>query len=263
MTLAASAAAQTGAESPPSTLTLDRMDSATRIGIQVGFDKLDRTSISDGFVMRYEPHAQLVLPGHGGGVYGHLPVAHVFDFRGKDTTGVGNLEIGGFLLPLNASELILRFGLILPSGSDSGTDVYANYLAAFERLTDLLLAGANYTVLRLSASTVQEVGIAFFRGDLGFDLALDKPRNGRDVFLRANAAAGLRLPGVDLSAELINIGFLDSSGSAARRFNHTGALAARTQGVDQVYVGMVFPLDEDNFRGEMWIFSLGYQHVMN
>ena len=110
---------------------------------------------------------------------------------------MGNFDVGGFFLPYSRSTLVLRAGLALPSASDSLIDVAANADAAFERLTDLLLIAPKYTTLRLSASTVQEGGGgAFFRGDFGFDLAIDKPSGGNGgVFLRANAAAGVHLTG--------------------------------------------------------------------
>jgi hypothetical protein len=47
----------------------------------------------------------------------------------------------------------------------------------------------------------------------------------------------------------------------SRKFLHTFAFGFRTRGPNQIYGGMVFPLDEGP-RGEIWILSLGYQHVM-
>jgi hypothetical protein len=44
------------------------LDSASRAGIQVGFDKLDRIKLSDGFVMRFEPYGQYVLPNRAFGI---------------------------------------------------------------------------------------------------------------------------------------------------------------------------------------------------
>ncbi len=238
------------------------MDAATRVGIQVGLDKIDRVSLSDGFVMRFEPYGQYVLPNKMVGFYGHVPVAHVFDSNGSDATGMGNIGLGAFALPLHNSELILRAGLLLPSAPGSGDGVLTNILSAYERMTDFLMVAPNYTTFRLSVSTVQENDVAFFRGDLGFDLAIDKPSTGRGVFVRGNLAIGAHAPGVDLSAELVNIGYLDGSGSLSQRFMHTAAVALHTRGADQFFAGMVFPLD-DSIRGEIWIVSLGYQYSTN
>jgi hypothetical protein len=248
----------------PSTITLDRMDATTRVGMQVGFDKIDEVSLSDGFAMRFEPYGQYVFPGKTVGLYGQWPISHLFVSDGPDATGTGNLEAGAFFLPTHSSDLILRTGLAFDAASTSSRERAANSLAVFERMTDLLLIAPNYTTFRVSASTLQQSGLAFFRGDLGLDLALDKPSAGRAVYLRANLAAGLRLPTVDLAMELVNIGVLDGSvpGGISNRFFHTLALGFHTRGTDQFRAGMVFPLD-DGARGEIWILSLGYQHAVD
>lgn len=249
-------------DEPPSTLTLDRMDSATRVGVQIGFDKLDSASLSDVFVMRFNPYGQYVLPNHMVGIYGQLPVAHVFNFNGADATGMGNLDLGAFLLPFHTSELILRAGVALGTATDSRDGRIANYDSAFERLTDFMLVAPNYTTLRLSASTVQQSGMAFLRIDGGLELALDKPSTGNSTFVRGNIAGGLRTAAVDLSVELVTTGTLDGNGDVSSRFVHTLSAGFRSQGPDQVYGGFVLPLDE-GIRGEIWIITFGYQHVMN
>jgi hypothetical protein len=253
-------------EAPPGTLTLDRMDESARFGIQAGFDKIDDVKLSDGFVMRYELYGQYVLPNRLLGVYAQVPFAHLFDFNGDDHTALSNIDFGGFFLPTHRSDLIVRVGLALPTASESSARRAVNLLAAFERLTDLLLAAPNYTSLRLSVSTLQERGVAFFRGDLGFDLVVDKPANDRgpSVYLRANLAAGARLGPVDLAAEFVNLGGLDGtvSGGIDNRFFHTLGVGLSTRGTDQFRIGTVFPLDK-GFRGEIWIVSLGYQHTLN
>jgi hypothetical protein len=257
------AAAQGRPDAPPSTITLDRMDESARLGLQVGFDKLDRVKLGDGFAMRYEGYAQYVLPSGMVGLYGQLALSHLFNLNGDDATGLSNLDIGAFFLPYGRSNFILRTGLILPTGADSGNSLGANVLTGFERQTDFLLIAPSYTTLRLAVSTVQESGTAFFRGDFGFDLVIDKPAGGgSNVYLRANLAAGVRLPSVDLAVELVNVGVIDGDvqGGIENRFVHTLALGLRTRGTDQFHLGTVFPLD-DNARGEIWILSLGYQHV--
>jgi hypothetical protein len=250
-----SAAAQAG-DDPPGTLTLDRMDSASRLGIQVGFDTIDD---ADGSIMRFNPYGQFLFPNRLVGVYGQLPISHLFYSEGADTTAMGNFDAGAFFLPLRDSSLILRVGLALPTASDSFRDYAVNAISSLERISDFALVLPECTYLRLSGSTVQQSGMAFLRLDLGLDLAIDKPRGADASFLRANLAGGLRLGTVDMSLELASTGNLDSRGSASERFLHTLALAFRTQGPDQFYGGMVLPLDED-LRGEIWIFSVGYQH---
>jgi hypothetical protein len=262
LAFAVPAAAQTSEDPPPSTLTLDRMDSATRLGIQVGFDKIDQISLSDAFAMRFEPYGQYVLPNRLIGIYGMLPIAHTFVSDGPDATGTGNLEVGAFFLPYHNSQLIVRAGLALPTASSSGNELVTNIFSVYERMTDFILVAPETTVLRLSISTLQESGMAFFRGDVGLELAIDKPSGDDAFYMHANLAAGIRLAPIDLSVELVNIADLDGSGSVSDRLLHTLALGLRTRGTDQFYAGTVFPLDDD-LRGEIWIFSLGYQHAMN
>jgi hypothetical protein len=258
--VAAGQASAQANDPPPATLTLDRMDGASRFGIQVGFDKLDQVDIDDGFFMRFEPHVQYVVPGRGAGFYAQVPITHVFVSSGTDTTAMGNLDVGGFFLPLGGPAAILRAGLVLPTAPASGDGMFANMITAYERMTDLMDVAPNYTALRLSASTLQSADALFFRGDVGIDFAVDKPTGARGTFLRANAAVGARAPGVDFSLELVNLGYLDGGGSYSRRFRHNLAFALRSRGANQVYAGMVFPLDGDA-RGEIWIMSAGYQFV--
>jgi len=261
------ARAQTG-EPPPGTFTLDRMDESSRFGVQASFEKIDNVDLSDGFVMRYELYGQYVLPSHLIGFYGQLPFAHLFDFdgAGTDYNALANLDVGAFVLPTHRSDLILRLGLALPTASENSARALTNVVASYERITDLLLAIPNYTTLRLSASTLQETGIAFFRADLGLDVVVDRPSNrtGASAFLRANVAAGVRLAALDLTAELVNLGALNGpdAGGITNRFVHTLAFGLSTRGTDQFHVGTVFPLDK-SVRGDIWILSVGYQHAMN
>ena len=59
----------------------------------------------------------------------------------------------------------------------------------------------------------------------------------------------------------MNWGDVDGSGSLSRRFFHTLSASLRTRGPNQFHIGSVFPLD-DQFRGEVWILSLGYQRAL-
>ena len=131
----------------PGFMTLDRMDVHTRLGLQVGFFKLDDTSVSDGFIMRFNPYAQYVFPSRQAGIYAQLPIAHAFIFEGdgEDATGWGNLELGGFYMPWRNNDLILRAGLVAATGSDEDNfeGILTNAVATYERLTDLILIVPN------------------------------------------------------------------------------------------------------------------------
>jgi len=79
------AAPATPGEAAPTFLTLDRLDGTTRVGLQMGWDKIDRVKLSDGFVTRYEPYGQYVFPNQAVGIYGQIPIAHLFNFNGSDS----------------------------------------------------------------------------------------------------------------------------------------------------------------------------------
>jgi hypothetical protein len=149
-------------------------------------DKLDGADLSDAFIMRFNPYGQYVLPNRLVGIYGQVPIAHAF-VTGEDTTAIGNVEFGAFLLPFHTSELILRGGFALGTAPDSGRGAFVNYTSAYERLTDFMLVAPQYTTLRLSGSTVQQSGMAFLRIDGGLDLALDKPRGGEGLNQRVDS----------------------------------------------------------------------------
>jgi len=256
---------------PPAFMTLDRADAFTRLGLQIAFATGDSVSLSDAFFMRFNPYGQYLFPGKTMGVYAQLPISHVFDFNGSDATGVGNLEMGGIFLPMHSNDLILRAGLAVATSSDEGNfgGVVANAGSLYERLTDFVLLVPHFTTARLSASTVQQVGQAFIRADGGFDLVLDHSSTTTvtdvpTVFFRANVAGGIRIPDVDLVAELVNLAPVNGtvSGGITGRFLHTAAIGARTTGENQLHLGMVFPLDQAA-RGDVWILSIGYQRAMN
>jgi hypothetical protein len=252
------------AEAPPTFLTLDRMDAASRIGIQVGWDKVDDISLSDAFFMRYEPYGQYVFPNRMAAIYGQVPITHMFNFSGPDGTGIGNIELGGFFMPMQSSEVILRAGLAMSTATDSGNGLAANAFSLYERLTDFIQIVPRYTTFRLSASTLQQRDMLFFRADAGFDLAVDKPNTATaSVFFRGNLALGVRATGVDVTLELVNWAFVngDVNGGIEGRFQHTAGVSLRSQGENQMHIGAVFPLDQVA-RGEVWIVSVGYQRAV-
>lgn len=253
-------------QAPPSFMTMDRVDSSSRLVLQLGFFKADDTSLDDAFGLRFNPYAQYVHPNGQGGVYAQIPLSHVYLDGEDDLTAWGNPEVGGFFMPTRSSELILRGGLIAGLGRDEVPDVLASLATSLERLTDELLAPPDYWTLRLSASTVREVDMFFFRADAGFDLVIDRPGSAADspdVFFRGNIAGGLHVSSVDLLAELVNRTALDGEveGGVSARSNHTLALGVRTQGETQFHLGTVFPLDEA-VRGDIWILSLGLMQVL-
>ena len=244
-------------EVPPSTITLDRMDSATRAGVQVGLISVDRI---DGWFMRSDIHGQYVARDKRAGFYGQFPIAHFFNHAGPGATAVGAVEVGTFALPRFNSQVVLRLGLAVATGYDSPGAAGAHLFSSTERLTDFLLTAPGYTTLRLSMSTLQQRGVLFFRGDFGLDVVVDAPSAASTLHLRANAAVGLHtLPG-DLTIELVNFGAFDTGIGPTNSLFHTLTFGMRTRGTHQVHAGLVFPLDA-SLRGDVWILSLGYHYA--
>jgi hypothetical protein len=252
---AASAAIE--AEPPPSTITLDRMDSATRAGVQIGLISVDRI---DGWFMRSGIHGQYVSRDKRGGFYGQFPIAQFFNHAGPDATAIGAVEVGGYALPRFNSQLVLRGGLAIATGYDGAGAVGTHLFSASERLTDYLLTAPGYTTLRLSMSTVQQRGAVFFRGDFGLDIVISAPSAASSLHMRANAAVGLHTTPVDLTIELVNFGATDSGAGASNSFFHTLTFGIRTRGTHQLHAGLVLPLDA-SLRGDVWILSLGYHYA--
>ncbi len=254
-------------EPMPGFMTLDRADASTRVGFQAGWHKIDDVGASDAFITRLEPFGQFVLPNRSGGLYGQVPLVHRFDIDGEDATALGNLELGGFYLPVrSSSELIFRGGIALPTGADSAPRALANAESRFERLTDFVLTGPSYTTLRLSASTVRKWDIIFLRADLGLDFVLNKSSTvmgATSVFGRGNVAVCVRVSEVDLAFELVNLAAFNGAAVPSGLTNHlfhTAAFSIRKPGEDQFHLGVIFPLDQES-RGDAWIISLGYQRA--
>lgn len=250
----------------PGFMTLDRMDASSRAGVQGGWHKIDDVSIGDAFVVRLEPYGQYVLPNRAVGFYGRIPLAHQFVFGGDDGTGLGNLELGGFFLPLHTSEWVLRAGLALPTASDGLANALANFDSRFERLTDFVLIGPSYTTLRVSGSTVRQWDNIYLRADVGLDGVVSKggtATGATTVFGRANVAGAIRASGVDFTGELVNLVAFNGTSVPSGLTNHllhTIAFGVRSPGQDQFHFGVVFPLDRE-FRGDAWVVSLGYQRA--
>ena len=248
-------------EAQPSFLTLDRMDGTSRFGLQLDFAKLPNVGLGDGFGTRFEAYFQYVLPFRAIGIYGQMPVSYWFNSAGtgEDQHGVGNPELGAYYMPGGRQTLIFRAGLTIGTASDSFGGVVSNGIVGYARLTDGIDLSPKATAGRLSVSTIQTFAMLFLRGDFGLDIAFSN-KSDSDIYAHANGALGLRVPVVDLTAELVNAGALDGGGSFTQRFQHSVALMLRTRGKNLLHLGLVLPLDE-GARGKLWIVSLGYQRA--
>ena len=124
-------------------------------------------------------------------------------------------------------------------------------------------------MLRLGASPRFSAGLFYARADLGFAIGIP---TGADVgeglpkrevessyLVHANVGVGVKVPLVQVSAELVNVGNVKSSDDIDfdERFEHTFALGLHFKvPVVQPYLAFIVPLDSD-YRGEHWIVTVG------
>ena len=246
----------------PGFVTLDRMDGVSRVGVQLGLDKLDDVDLSEAFGLRTELYGQVLLAGRRAGFYGQLPFSMLILDGAEDRQALGNLELGGLYVVRRPgrADVVFRGGLALPT-ADDGPDGIASLFTLGERLTDYPGVTPDTTWLRLSCSPILRSGNVFLRGDLGFDLPFADDGGDDDLMAHLSGGLGLLTGTLVFTAELVNMGKVDGDGELSDRFAHTLAVSLRSAGRNQIHFGAVFPLDEDA-RGDVWIFSLGFQQVL-
>lgn len=232
----------------PSFATLDRADSRTKAGLDVGL------ALGDASAQRFDLHGQYVT-GTGLGAYLSLPLAHA-----SAGTGLGNLDLGAVFALRNL--LTLRAGIVLPTASDDGSA--ANITAGWVRLADAVQAANELTALRLSASPMFRSGTLFARADLGADIVLKHPTgtSGRPV-LRGNLGGGWDGGVVVVTAELVNNIFTDSGRSVGDRFQHSFAASARLRiGNVEPSVAYIYGLDKVARDSYSAMLLVGLQYVV-
>jgi hypothetical protein len=214
--------------------------------------------IGDGFGTRFEAYFQYVLPFRAIGIYAHMPVSYWSNSNGDDQHGIGNPELGAYYMPGGKQILIFRGGFTIGTASDSIGGLFSNGYSQYARLTDVVDLAPKTTAVRLSVSSFLTFAMLFVRGDFGFDFRLST-KGQSDAFMHLNGALGLRVPFVDLTAELVNSGGLNGDDSFTDRFRHTVAFMLRTRGRNLLHLGLILPLDGDS-RGNYTV-SLGFQHA--
>ncbi len=231
-------------------LTLDRQDTATRVGLQAGLHLYDE---DDFYGRRLEFYGQYA--GESAGFYARLATATLVPDDGPSLEGTGNIELGAFgLKRADGIDLVFRGGVSLPTGDD-GEGLFAHALTAFERMTDYITTTApNALGLRPSFSAIGG-GDLFWRLDLGTDVLIDmsdeedavRLRDDAEAFARLNVGVGARFgDGGTVTAELANLAALtaeDVDGEDA--VIHTAAVSLGYAGsFVQPSLGFVLPLDE-------------------
>jgi hypothetical protein len=79
-------------DAPPTFMTLDRVDSATRIGFQTGFTKVDEGVLvggTDAIGFRLNVFGQVMLPQRNVGFYGQLALSQLY-VEGENADGFSN-----------------------------------------------------------------------------------------------------------------------------------------------------------------------------
>jgi hypothetical protein len=163
-TVMAAAGATAHAQRAPDLATLDRGDSITKIGLDLGLGVISGPyDFAYDVALRIEPYGQYVLP-MGFGFYGAFPIARSFGGRTapapEDTLAIGNLDLGLLYViePHRSWSVVFRGGVALPTASDCFScandpdRALTNFLAAYARLTDIALVEARATHLRLAVS---------------------------------------------------------------------------------------------------------------
>ena len=196
---------------------------------------------------RVDLGGQYVTP-QGFGGYAQLPITYLEG--GDDSeTELGNVELGGVYVA-GAGEgldVVIKGGLVLPTGPDDLNFLVTYAGAAIPRLTDLISAAPDVTALRLNGSPLYRQGTFFVRGDLGIDIVIDEADGAdSDPLIHINVAAGVQTGKVTIAGELVTLGTTGDVDEDEGRFYHT---AAATVGFDagsvRPYGALVVPVDND------------------
>jgi hypothetical protein len=199
-------------------VTLDRTDRGTRFGAQASFQLYP--GFDDTYGVRSELFGQYATPvanGGAAGVYGHMPLAHIFA-PSESLTVVGSLELGGLYVARlgPATDLAGHLGLSMPTASDGEKELVANVITGLERNHDLVDAFPG-TTLNLGGTLRARPGASV---TIQLDVALDAPISegdgpDRDKFLHLNAGAQWSLGPAAILVEVATTSFAESIGSLA------------------------------------------------
>jgi hypothetical protein len=233
---------------PPTFFTLDRGDSGSHVGGQLGWTFFDQDDF-DATGLRIDLYGQYVTPTGFGG-YGILPISTLFIDNADDETAIGNIE-GGVLYVLAQGDVdfVFRGGLTLPTADDEVLGFVANLLASFPRLTDWAHASPETLWVRLGVSPVFRSGQLVLRLDGGIDVALAADDEEPDPILRLNVGGGIDTGTFAILGELVNVGNLeygveDPSGDLDE-WLHTLTVGARFRsGAVEPGIAVGFPLDD-------------------
>ena len=193
----------------PGFVHIDRHDATSVGGGDLTYVALDDNGLTDDVtILRFQFGGRYVDQASRLGGYANLPITYASG-DGESLTGIGNLEIGGLMLPKigdGSTALVVHAGLTVPIGSD-GEDAFANLFGGVARPQDLYLALPEGTSLRIGASPLWRSGNVFGRVDLGLDYNIDVGNTDEeaDPLVHVNAGVGFDLGNAAIMAELSNV----------------------------------------------------------
>lgn len=190
-------------------LTMDPHTPASKLDVDFAYISYDEPEGVDLSVIGFALSGQYVTP-RGLGGYLSLPLSFIAydaptELLDDSALALGNLELGGlwakYVRPRTA--IAVHLGVALPTASDEGA-AGLQFLATLPRFGDFVQRVTSSTWLRFGISPMGRSGQAFWRVDLGVDLALEED-NLVDIspVFRFNIGGGLDLRSAHLLAELV------------------------------------------------------------
>jgi hypothetical protein len=196
---------------------------------------------------RLDLGGQYVTP-QGFGGYAQVPLTYL-DGGDESETELGNIELGGVYIAKAGEglDVVMKGGLVLPTGPDDLNFLVTYAGAAIPRLTDLISAAPDVTALRLNGSPLYRQGTFFARADLGIDIVIDEPDGSdSDPLIHINLAAGMQAGSVTIAGEIVTLGTTGDVDEDEGRFYHTAAISVGMDaGSVRPYGALVFPFDND------------------
>ncbi len=245
------------AHAAPQGATTDYVgDEVVALAANLGLSFFEPDNIDYG--LRIDFFGQFFLNGGNLGFYGLLPIAH-FSTEDFSETTLGNIDLGGlYLMSTRRMPLLLRFGLVLPTGGDSLQESSANRATGAGRLADFATTFFDSTWLRFGVSPFFYSDQFFLRFDGGFDLAIAEP-DGADFgpLLRVNAMAGFQPGAFELLGELALNSELGDGGDTVSSLAFTLRLLRR----DIVpHFSLILPLSDDALGDVNVILAFGLRY---
>ncbi len=190
-------------------VTLDRVGTSSDVGLEVS--AFFYNSGGPDFGLRENLHARYVDPS-GFGVFGQFSVGHIFG-GGDSETATSSPEVGGlYAVKLDGADVILRFGVGIPTAPNTLNGVVTNAVTVLARLQDVAFIAPDTLWLRPGASVRAGSRQVFAQLDAGVDIPIKTGDSGsKKVLLHGNIGVGTTQGPVALTAEFATYG-VDNDG---------------------------------------------------